>query len=34
MAVTFDFSQHNSIREYKELIADKIKDIVDIGMLF
>ena len=31
--VTFDFSKHTTIKEYKELIGDKLKNI-DIGMLF
>jgi len=31
--VIFDFSKHHTIKEYKELIADKVRDI-DIGMLF
>lgn len=31
--ITFDFSKYPTIKEYKELIADKVEDI-DIGMLF
>ena len=34
MAVTFYFSHYHSIGEYKELIAEKLKDVVYIGMLF
>ena len=31
--VTFDFSKYTTIKDYQELIGDKLKDI-DIGMLF